>query len=258
MSESSRRFVTAFSAFAAALALPVAAHAQDSAAFDGVWVRQGGGERSNPMSQWSARELPFTAEGEARFDANKPGKGPRQIMPARGNDPIGGANPPGLYRTLIYNRPFELVLDDEKVVQLFEWSRVWRVIWTDGREVPDVVAAGPYWYGYSVGEWQDDTLIVQTVGLDGRAWLDEWGTPYSDLARIEERWRLADENTLELTITVHDPDSYAEPWTSDPITYARQDKDSPNGELFEVIYAPIDEQEFNDRIRDPAASGPDR
>lgn len=224
--------------------------------FEGVWARQGGaGNGETAMTQWTGAALPFTAEGRRRFDANRPGKGPRQVMPALGNDPIGGANPPGLYRTLIYNRPFELIVDDDKVVQLFEWSRVWRIAWTDGREVPDSVAAGPYWYGYSIGAWRDDTLVVQTVGLDSRAWFDEWGTPISDFARIEERWQLDDERTLTLTLTVHDPDTYSTPWTSDPITYRRQDKDSPNGELFEVIYAPIDEQEFNERIRDPAAAG---
>jgi hypothetical protein len=227
--------------------------------FEGVWVRQGGaGAGEAAMTQWTGTALPFTAEGRARFDANRPGKGPRQVMPALGNDPIGSANPPGLYRTLIYNRPFELIVDDDKLVQLFEWSRVWRIVWIDGREVPDTVAAGPYWYGYSVGEWADDTLVVQTVGLDSRAWFDEWGTPISDVARVEERWRLGDANTLTLTLTVHDPDTYSTPWTSDPITYRRQDQDSPNGELFEVIYAPIDEQEFNERIRDPAAAGAER
>lgn len=236
--------------------VPMLAAGQGAADFNGVWARRGGGDGDHPVTQWAAGELPFTAEGRARFDANKPGKGPRQVMPALGNDPIGGANPPGLYRTLIYNRPFELIVTDDKVVQLFEWSRVHRVIFTDGREVPDVVAAGPYWYGYSVGEWQGDTFVVKTVGLDGRAWLDEWGTPFSDLALIEERWRRADSETLELTITVDDPELYAEPWTSDPIPYRYQPPGSPEGELYEVIYAPIDELEFNSSIRDPAAVEP--
>jgi hypothetical protein len=234
----------------------ISAGAQSERELDGVWLLEAQ-TRGNPMSQWSPKELPFSAEGRARFNANKPGKGPRQSPPAFGNDPIGGANPPGLYRTLIYSRPFELIQLPDKIVQIFEWAKVWRVIWTDGRDPAAALASGPYWYGYSVGRWTDDALVVSTEGLDGRAWFDEWGTPFSDNARIEERWRRADADTLELTITVHDPDTYSEPWTSDVKTYELQREDSPTGEPLEVIFAPVDELEFNSRIRDPAAGAPD-
>ncbi len=221
----------------------------------GVWLRSSGAN-GYPMSQWSPEELPFTAAGREAFDNNKPGKGPRQQMPAFGNDPLGQANPPGLYRTLVYGRPMELVQLPDRVVQLFEWGKHWRTIWTDGRPVPDALVAGPFWYGYSVGEWQGDTLVVKTVGLDGRAWLDEWGTPYTDLTEIEERWHRKDAETLELTITVTDPELYTQPWTSDLKTYSFETPDSLNGELMEQIFAPIDEIQFNQDIRDRAASGP--
>jgi hypothetical protein len=223
----------------------------------GVWLRSSS-FASNPMSQWSPRELPFTAEGRRSFDANVPGKGPRQKMPALGNDPLGQANPPGLYRTLIYPRPIEIVQLPDRVIQLFEWGKHWRTIWTDGRDAGDALVAGPYWYGYSIGEWQGDTLVVKTAGLDGRAWLDEWGTPFTDAAEIEERWRRRDAKTLELTITVTDPTLYSEPWTSDVKIYSAQGPESLSGELLEQIFAPIDEVQFNRDIRDPVASGPDR
>jgi hypothetical protein len=219
----------------------------------GVWTRAGGGEGAGPMSQWSGKELPFTPKGLSRFNGNKPGKGPRQGPPALGNDPIGEANPPGLYRTLIYNRPFEIVILPDRVLQFFEWGKTWRAIWTDGRPVPEEVVAGPYWYGYSVGRWEGDTLVVQTMGLDGRAWLDEWGTPFTDETKIEERWRRGNANTLELTITVTDPELYAQPFVSDRKTYRLQPKGTPGAELLEQIFAPIDEKEFNQRVRDPAA-----
>jgi len=230
------------------------AHAQSSE-LTGVWLRSSGSNRY-PMSQWSPDELPFTADGRAAFDANKPGKGPRQQMPAFGNDPLGQANPPGLYRTLVYGRPMELVQLPDRVIQLFEWGKHWRTIWTDGRAVPDALVAGPFWYGYSVGVWQGDTLVVKTVGLDGRAWLDEWGTPYTDLTEVEERWHRKDPETLELTITVTDPELYTQPWTSDVKTYSFETPDSLNGELMEQIFAPVDEVQFNEDIRDRAASGP--
>ena len=221
----------------------------------GVYLRNSG-SNDYPQSQWNPAELPFTAAGKAVFDANKPGKGPRQSMPAFGNDPLGQSNPPGHYRTLVYGRPIEMVQLPDRVIQLFEWGKHWRTIWTDGREVPDALVAGPFWYGYSVGAWEGDTLVVKTVGLDGRAWLDEWGTPYTDLTEIEERWSRTDDKTVSLTITVTDPELYSQPWTSDVKTFAQQPTDSLNGELMEQIFAPIDEVQFNLDIRDRAASGP--
>lgn len=222
----------------------------------GVWSRQGSTFNGGPQSQWSDGELPFTAAGREQFDNNISGKGPRQVMPAFGNDPLSTANPPGLYRTLVYGRPMEFIQLENKVVQIFEWGKHWRTIWTDGRDVPDSLLAGPFWYGFSVGEWQGDTLVVQTVGLDGRAWLDEWGTPFTDFTQIEERWTLADNDTIEMTITVTDPDLYTRPWTSNVKMYNKQDPNTLNGELQEQIFAPMDETLFNETIRDPVASGP--
>jgi len=237
------------------LALGLGGQAYAQKEVTGVWLR-GSGSNKYPQSQWSPAELPFTTTGKAAFDANKPGKGPRQAMPAFGNDPLGQANPPGLYRTLVYGRPIELVQLPDRVIQMFEWGKHWRTIWTDGRAVPDALVAGPFWYGYSVGKWEGDTLVVKTVGLDGRAWLDEWGTPYTDLTEIEERWTRSDDKTLSLTITVTDPELYSKPWTSDVKTYSLETGDPVNGELMEQIFAPIDEIQFNQDIRDRAASGP--
>ena len=214
----------------------------------GTWSRGGGREKGGPHTQWSPDKLPFTPAGQAQFNANKPGKGPRQVPPAFGNDPVGDANPPGLYRTLIYNRPFEMIQMNGKILQVFEWGKTWRTIWIDGRPVPDDVPAGPYWYGHSVAKWEGNTLVVQTVALDERQWLDEWGTPFSADARIEERWR-SDGNKLELILTMHDPAMYQKPWSSDPKMFTL----TPSVELQEMIFAPIDEKEFNKRVRDAAA-----
>jgi hypothetical protein len=229
-----------------------------SKSLTGVWL-PASETRGYPMSQWSAGELPFSPDGRAQFDANIPGKGPRQTLPARGNDPIGTANPPGLFRTLVYPRPWEFIQLEDRVVQFFEWGKHWRTIWTDGRPVPDEIVQGPFWYGYSVGEWQGDTLVVQTISIDGRQWLDEWGTPISEYdAKIEERWKRVGEDEIELAITVTDPHVYARSWTSTRKTYKLQPKGSVNGEPVEQIFAPIDEAVFNERVRDPSAAGPNR
>ena len=223
--------------------------AQQRPDFSGVWQRVGRGTPAQTQSEWYDGDLPFTKEGLALFMNNKPGKGPRKVAPATGNDPIGGANPYGLYRSLIYRqRPMEFVQTPKELVQLFEVSRIFRHIYTDGRPVPDDVPAGPFWYGYSVGRWEGDTLVVGTVSADERAWLDEWGTPFSAEAKFEERWKKTAPDKLELRITVTDPVMYKEPWTSIPVIYELQ----PEGEVQEMIFAPMDEQFFNENIRDPA------
>jgi hypothetical protein len=218
--------------------------------FNGVWMTNVVG-RGRPQCQWTSAKLPFTSKGEQVFNNNKPGKGPRQAPPANGNDPIGGANPPGLYRALIYNRPFEMLQFPNRIIQIFEWTKVWRTIYTDGRPVPDDVAAGPFWYGYSVGKWEGDTLAVTTVALDERAWIDEWGSQISADAKVEEHWKRTAPGTLQLQITVHDPTFYSKPWSSDPLPYTLQKKDV---ELSEIIMSPMDEAIFNDRIRNPAGT----
>jgi hypothetical protein len=202
------------------------------------------------LTEWGP-SAPLTPKGLAQVNANKPGKGPRAVPPALGNDLLGESNPPGLLRALVYGRPFQLIVLPDKVVQLFEWTRVWREIWTDGRQpLQDV---GLFWYGNSVGRWEGDTLVVETTALDSRAWMDQWGTPFSESATVTERWRRTGPADLQLTLTIDDPVFYAKPWSSVPRNFKYQTKDMPDAQMIEVIFAPVDEQEFNERVRNPAA-----
>ncbi len=236
---------------------------------NGIWLAQGGGGRGGRgngateadakgflkdggiMTQWGPSS-PLTPAGLKAVNANLSGKGPRAVPPVNANDLLGDANPPGLIRALVYNRPFQLVQTPDKVVQLFEWTRVWREIWTD-RKMPQ--NTDPYWgrwYGFSVGNWDGDTFVVDTVGLDARAWLDEWGDPFTDQLRLTERWRRLDRDRLELVLNINDPGTYTKPWTTNPRIFRLQPKGSANGEMLEVIFAPVDERNFNEKIRDPA------
>ena len=228
---------------------------------NGIWlgpVGGGGGAGANSpktASAWAPRvALPLTPDGQKQMDTNKPSSGPRQVKPAFGNDPLGGANPPGLLRTLMYGNfgaSWKIIQLEDEVMQVFEFGGFWRQIWTDGRKVP----ADPdvNWFGYSVGKWDSDVLDVQTAGLDNREWLDIWGTPFSDSLRVEERWHRADRDNLELTATFTDPTFYTKPWTSDKKTYRFQPKGSKDGEIYQFIFSPMDEQSFNNNVRDPVA-----
>src|SRR5262249_43128935 len=124
----------------------------------------------------------FTAAGQKVFDLNKPSFGKRAVPPALGNDPLGDANPPGLPRALVnHATKIQFIQLPDKMVQLVEWNRIWREIWTDGRPLPTDPDLA--WYGYSIGKWEGDEFVVDTIGLDPRAWLDQDGDPRSENAR---------------------------------------------------------------------------
>src|SRR5688572_18947310 len=143
----------------------------------GVWDRSGGGSRG--ISRRPGEETPpMTSLGAKRFEANKPGYGPRAVPPAVGNDPVGECNPQGLTRIILFPRPVEFIQTPDRLIQVFQWHRALREIWLDGRNLPkDFNPSIRRWYGYSAGRWEGNTLVVETTGFDDRAWLDQHGYP---------------------------------------------------------------------------------
>jgi hypothetical protein len=212
----------------------------------GVW-HQPMGRRDPTMSN---ERPPLTPWGQAKFDATKPGYGPRAIPPALGNDPLGNCDPPGMPR-LIFLEDFpndvEIVQIPGRVMQFFERGHFWREIWTDGRELPK--DPEPRWLGYSVGKWDGDTFVVDSLGFDERSWLDRMGNVHSDEMRFQERYRRVNPDTLELSMTINDPKTYTKPWVSITKTLGLAPK--PEG-LDEIFCVPSEEQLFNRTIRDPA------
>ena len=86
-----------------------------------------------------------------------------------------------------------------------------RQIYTDGRSMPK--DPQPSWMGYSVGQWQGDTLAVETVGFTDKSWLDGAGNPRSESMRITERYHRGDFGHMELDMTFDDPKYYTRPFT---------------------------------------------
>lgn len=203
-------------------------------------------------SQGSADEADasFTPAGRELFDANRPGYGPRRQMER--NDPLGRCEPMGLPRQLNTeiippHSTFEIVQTSGRILQIFEYRHDWREIWMDGRELPALEDAYPKWNGYSVGRWEGDTLVVDSIGFDESTWLDKFGYPHSEEMRLEERYRLVDAETLELTMTVFDPVVYAEPFRSDRKLFSLNEEKSERWD--EQIYCiPADEMSFQDLI----------
>jgi hypothetical protein len=140
----------------------------------------------------------------------------------------------------------EIVPTPKRIFQFFEWAHSWREIWIDGRELPK--DPDPTWMGYSVGKWEGDTLVVNSIGFDERTWLDHFGYPHSDEMRLEERYRRVDRDNMELTMTLTDPKMYSAPWVSEKKVMRLV----PNREVPELFCVPSEEQSFNRRVRNPA------
>ena len=141
---------------------------------------------------------------------------------------------------------------------MWQEARVPREFWLDGRKLPthdDLANLGPAWYGHSVAKWEADELVVQTVGLDERAWLDQYGLPKSFDARIEERYKKTDANTLELRLTLYDPTYYTRPWVSDVKIWKKEQRKNVTwfgwyglySGLGELLCAPMNASPVNKR-----------
>jgi hypothetical protein len=214
----------------------------------GIWDVANTMEGISPQGVKS--HAPFTAWGADRANVYKPGDGPRRVPIAHVNDPLDRCDPAGFPRNLLFElRPFQVVQTPNQVLMLYQYQRVWRVIWTDGRELPK--DPDPSWYGYSVGTWVDDhTFVVQTVGLDERTWLDNAGDPHSSKLRVEERYVRVDHDNVELTVKIDDPMAYAEPWLArDKLHLLLQPTKT---EIMEMICAPTEAEAYKKAIADPA------
>jgi hypothetical protein len=211
----------------------------------GVWWGRGNSIlMGNPIPD-------LTPAGKAVFDMNKPAAGPRGVPPALANDPIGNCDPSGYPRNLYYNgRSFEMIQLPNKILQMLEWDHSSREIWMDGRKMPDDI--DPRWYGYAIGHWDGNTLVVDSAFYDDRTWLDALGDPHTDDMTMQEKYTHPDAMTLTETMTINDPKFYTKPWVSaKPQTFGLQ---LPKGvtELAEAYCVPSEEQEFNNNTRNPA------
>jgi hypothetical protein len=106
--------------------------------------------------------------------------------------------------------PLKIVQTPTLIVMLRD-DLTYRQIFTDGRELPH--DPNPSWMGYSVGHWENDTLVVESSGFTERSWLDAAGYPHSEDLRITERYRRVDFGRIDMSATVNDPKAYARPWS---------------------------------------------
>jgi hypothetical protein len=133
------------------------------------------------------------------------------------DDPLSQCMPPGVPRinmtTPAAPHPFKIVQTPSLVLLLYETSAnsTFRQVFLDGRPLPK--DPQPTWLGYSAGRWDGDALVVDTIGFNGRSWVDTAkGHPQTERAHVTERFTRRDFGHLEIDITIDDPGAYEKPW----------------------------------------------
>ncbi len=118
---------------------------------------------------------------------------------------------PGMPKLNALPYPFKIYETPGAVVILYEGFTTFRQIFTDGRALPK--DPQPSWMGYSVGHWEGDTLVAETIGFQESTWMDNSGHPHSDALHLTERFKRRDFGHMDLQMTIDDPKTYTKPWT---------------------------------------------
>ncbi len=124
--------------------------------------------------------------------------------------PSTSCKPAGVPAYLLQPSLLYFVQTPNKIVMIQSYDNQVRHIYLN---VPHSAAVKPSWYGESVGHYEGDTLVIDTVGLNTQTFVDAYRTPHSDRLHVIERWKLTQEGKeLEVTVTVDDPETYNQPW----------------------------------------------
>ena len=146
----------------------------------------------------------------------------KRELDARNLDDTEAANclPTGMPAIMGHPYPYEFLLTPGKVTIVTEAYMQVRHIYTDGRPLP--ADPDPTFNGSSIGRWEGDTLIVETIGFSPLTTIAR-NTPHSDKMRIIERFRLTGSDTMSVETTVIDPEALARPWTTTRILARHRD-----------------------------------
>jgi hypothetical protein len=173
---------------------------------NGVWDRPYVPDMTKDgTAQKGTAQLPFTPAGLADWEGYDAAKG----------DYTGSCMPFGMSRSINSPYPLQIVQNDKYVALLFEQNSWFHVVPIDGRSHPPTGEIEPTWFGHSIGKWDGDTLVVDTVGFNGYTRLDTIGHPHSDALHLVQTFRRTDQQHLAYTVTVDDPKTYTKPWKNE-------------------------------------------
>jgi hypothetical protein len=124
-------------------------------------------------------------------------------------DPLEKCYMPGVPRIMYLNYPFQIFQTRDHVAITFEWSQVYRLIYTNGKPGPKGI---DFWMGDSRGHWEGDTLVVDVTDHNDQTWFDKAGNFHSDALHVTERYTLLNADTLQYEATIEDPKVFTKPW----------------------------------------------
>ena len=170
---------------------------------NGVWDRPYVPDMTRDgTGQKGTAQLPFTAAGLADW------KG----YDAANGDYTGSCMPFGMSRSINSPYPLQIVQNDRYVALLFEQNSWFHVTPIDGR--PHLKDPDPTWFGSSVGHWEGDTLVIDSIAFNGKIRIDTIGHPVSEQLHTIERFRRRDLGHIDYVLTIDDPKTYTKPWDS--------------------------------------------
>lgn len=165
---------------------------------DGVWLP---GHVADLATQ---SDVPFQPWAKLKFQENNAMK--QSEMDLR-------CLPPGVPRIMLLARPFEIVQTASRILFVYEGgAHVWRQVWMDGRGHPK--DPNPNWLGHSIGRWEGDTLVVDSVGFNDKTWLDDAGHPHTEQLHVIEKFTRTNPLTMQYEVVIDDPGAYRKSWTS--------------------------------------------
>jgi len=167
----------------------------------GIWLVSDVKWAQNIAVDLKPGEVPFQAWAEALYKHN---------LANPQDEPDARCLPRGVPKINAVMLPFKIVQNTDLIVILYETFTLHRQIFVDGRAFP--ADPNPTWLGYSVGKWDGDVLQVDTIGFNGKTWLDFDGHPTTERLHVVERFRRHDFGHMSVQVVIDDPGAYTKPW----------------------------------------------
>jgi hypothetical protein len=184
------------------LSAPTPRRADGKPSLTGIWMGNSTKYMINIAADMKPEDVPFQAWAAVEYK--------RRRDTESKDDPSARCLPLSVPLKQTVTSPFKMVDTPWEIIMLYEGSRH-REIFLDGRPLPK--DPDPSWYGYSVGKWEGDDLVVDSIGFNGKGWLDINGHPTTDALHVIERYRRKDFGHLSIDITIDDTKAYTKPWT---------------------------------------------
>ena len=205
-------------------------------------------DSSDPFAK-HPEQAPMTPWAAEKFKDVRPPFGALQTF-NNTNDPVQRyCDPPGVPRIYMYPWELKFIQTPKAVYILYEYTKVWREIDLDREHPKDPDNS---WMGDSIGKYEGDTFVIDTIGFNDKTWLDQTGHPHSDALHVIERFRRLDHDRLELSVTIDDPKAYT--------------KTMSNTKVFRLTTAPMGEtlcaysemKEFQEKVVDKTQTPPSK